>query len=275
MTISDWLRKATKQLKDVGIESPRLDAELLLAETIRKPRTYLHAHLDEELDPRRVDIAYARLDLRLDRVPLAYVVGYKEFYGRTFSVSPATLIPRPESEDLISVFLEIAANDIAEHKTLIDIGTGSGCLGITIKLERPDVSVILADISPQALAVAQKNADTLGVEVRMQEQDLLTGHVEPLDYIVANLPYVDESWQTSPELRHEPRQALFAKNDGLALIFALIEQAPRSLKPDGWLLLEADPEQHPAITQHATQYDFRPELARGYCLALRLIGTER
>ena len=128
MNISEWLRGATRQLKGIGIETARLDAELLLAETIRKPRTYLHAHLDEELDPRRVDIANARLDLRLDRVPLAYILGKKEFYGRTFVVSPQVLIPRPESEDLIDVFLEVSAEDIAPHSSLIDIGTGSGCL---------------------------------------------------------------------------------------------------------------------------------------------------
>ena len=105
MTISTWLKLATKQLKDTGITSARLDAELLLAETLRKPRTYLHAHLDEDIDPRRVDIANARLDLRLERVPLAYILGYKEFFGRKFRVTPAVLVPRPETEDLMTIFL--------------------------------------------------------------------------------------------------------------------------------------------------------------------------
>ena len=103
-TISFWLKNAAKSLKDAGIPSARLDAELILANTLRKNRTYLHAHLDEEIDPRRVDIANARLDLRLDRVPMAYILGYKEFYGRKFTVSPAVLVPRPESEDMISLF---------------------------------------------------------------------------------------------------------------------------------------------------------------------------
>ena len=162
MNISDWLRSATKRLKDIGIESPRLDAELILAETLRKPRTYLHAHLDEDIDPRRIDIAEARLDLRKDRVPIAYIIGHKEFYGREFHVTPSVLIPRPESEDIVTTFLDIAAGDIAENLKLLDVGTGSGCLGITLKLERPDISVTLSDISRQALVIAEKNADQLG-----------------------------------------------------------------------------------------------------------------
>lgn len=274
MNISNWLKNATKQLKDIGIESARLDAELILTETIRKNRTYLHAHLDEELDPRRIDIANARLELRKDRVPLAYIVGYKEFYGRNFTVSPQVLIPRPESEDMITLLLEITASDISANKSLIDVGTGSGCLGITAALERPGLSVILSDISSQALVVARSNADELGATVKTQEQSLLTGQIEPIDYILANLPYVDESWETSPEIQHEPRQALFAKNHGLELILQLIEQASFRLSPNGWMLLEADPKQHPSIIDHAQKHDFTHYKTLNYCLAFRLIGAK-
>ena len=107
MNIITWTRRASDTLANALIPSSLLDAELILAETLRKPRTYLHAHPEEEIDPRRVDIADARLSLRLDRVPLAYILGYKEFYGRKFFVSPAVLVPRPESEDMISLFLEM------------------------------------------------------------------------------------------------------------------------------------------------------------------------
>lgn len=270
MNISAWLKDATRQLKDIGIESARLDAELILAETLRKNRTYLHAHLDETIDPRRVDIAYARLELRLDRVPVAYIIGHKEFYGREFQVSPSVLIPRPESEDIITTFLELSAGDISGETLLIDIGTGSGCLGISIKLERPDISVALCDISHQALTVAQKNADLLKASVQLRYQDLLTGQVEPLDYIVANLPYVNREWQTSPETAHEPQLALFADNGGLKLIFDLIQQAPLHLKTGGYMLLEADPEQHAQITTFAESFGFVQQQILGYCLVLRL-----
>ncbi|OYX44207.1 protein-(glutamine-N5) methyltransferase, release factor-specific [Candidatus Saccharibacteria bacterium 32-49-12] len=275
MNISAWLKDATKQLKDIGIDSARLDAELILSETLRKPRTYLHAHLDETIDPRRIDIAYARLDLRKDRVPLAYIVGYKEFYGRKFSVSPNVLIPRPESEDMIDLLLEVTASDISDQRTLIDVGTGSGCLGITAKLERPGINVVLSDISPQALDVAQANAHSLGANITTQEQDLLFGQIEPVDYILANLPYVDESWSVSPELRHEPKKALFAKNGGLAMIFRLIEQAPLCLNDDGWLFIEADPEQHSQIITFASNYGFIYQKTRHYCVLLRRrVGAE-
>lgn len=275
MNISTWLRDATKQLKDIGIESARLDAELILAETVRKPRTYLHAHLDEDIDPRRTDIAYARLDLRKDRVPLAYILGHKEFYGREFQVSPAVLIPRPESEDVVTTLLELAAADIAGSTSIIDVGTGSGCLGISIKLERPDISVTLSDVSPQALAIAEKNAELLKASVKFIQQDLLTEQIEPLDYIVANLPYVDRTWPTSPELRHEPDAALYADNGGLKLIYRLIGQAPIHLRPGGYMLLEADPEQHQAITDEAKKFGFIWQQTVGYCLVLRLsIATE-
>ena len=198
-TITSWLTTATNTLKQADITSARLDAELILANTLRKNRTYLHAHLDEEIDPRRVDIAEARLSLRLDRVPLAYILGKKEFYGREFDVSPSVLVPRPESEEMINMLLKLAPQD-NQPRTLIDVGTGSGCLGITAALELPDNwHIVLSDISPKALSVAEKNAKKLGAKVFTQKQSLLLGQFEKLDCILANLPYVDKDWKnTSP-----------------------------------------------------------------------------
>ena len=108
-TVKDWIDDATRQLQHASIPSARLDAELLLAHTIRKPRTWLHAHTDDTLESRQVEIAQARLDLRLDRVPVAYIIGHKEFYGHTFKVTTATLIPRPESEILLELLEEARA----------------------------------------------------------------------------------------------------------------------------------------------------------------------
>ena len=273
MTISEWLKIATKSLKTANIPSARLDAELILANTLRKNRTYLHAHLDEEIDPRRFDIANARLDLRLDRVPIAYILGYKEFYGRRFTVSPSVLIPRPESEDLISLFLELTASEIAE-KVLIDVGTGSGCLGITAKLERSNLSVILSDISKPALNIAEKNANALNADVHIQQQSLLNGQLKPVDYIFANLPYVDKNWNVSPELQYEPEIALFAEDEGLKLILQLISQAPRCLTPEGLLFIEADPQQHNRIINEAVKNGFVKERVLNYILVLRFTGTQ-
>ena len=274
MIISEWLKIAAKSLKIANIPSARLDAELILANTLRKNRTYLHAHLDEEIDPRRFDIANARLDLRLDRVPIAYILGYKEFYGRRFTVYPSVLIPRPESEDLISLFLELTASEIAE-KVLIDVGTGSGCLGITAKLERSNLSVILSDISKPALNIAEKNANALNADVHIQQQSLLNGQLKPVDYIFANLPYVDENWDVSPELQYEPEIALFAEDEGLKLILQLISQAPKCLTPDGLLFIEADPQQHNRIIDEATKKGFIKERISNYILVLRFVGAQQ
>ena len=272
-TISFWLKNAAKSMKDTGIPSARLDAELILANTLRKNRTYLHAYLDEEIDPRRVDIANARLDLRLDRVPMAYILGYKEFYGRKFTVSPAVLVPRPESEDMISLFLDATAGEI-EQKVLIDVGTGSGCLGITAALERTNISVILSDISKDALRIAEKNADEHHARVKIQQQSLLNGQLEPVDYIFANLPYVDKDWEVSPELQYEPKIALFTEDGGLKLILDLIQQAPRCLTPNGQLFIEADPTQHERIIQAAAQ-NFKLAAIQRYIIVLRFIGSQR
>lgn len=272
-TIASWLTTATNTLKQADITSARLDAELILANTLRKNRTYLHAHLDEEIDPRRVDIADARLNLRLDRVPLAYILGCKEFYGRKFTVSPAVLVPRPESEEMITLFLALTAGEIAP-KTLIDVGTGSGCLGITAALERPSLRVILSDISPRAIKIAEKNASNLQARVTLQQQSLLSGQIEPVDYIFANLPYVDQSWEFSPELRHEPAEALFAADNGLRLIETLIEQVPRHLTADGLLFLEADPRQHQAILHKAKHHGLHKVEMRGFIIVLRPVSTK-
>lgn len=276
MNISTWLKHAAEHLKNAGITSAQLDAELLLANTLRKNRTYLHAHLDKDVDPRRVDIAEARLSLRLDRVPLAYILGKKEFYGREFDVSPSVLVPRPESEEMINMLLKLAPQD-NQPRTLIDVGTGSGCLGITAALELPDNwHIVLSDISPKALSVAEKNAKKLDAKVFTQKQSLLLGQFEKLDCILANLPYVDKDWKnTSPELRHEPPEALYAGEGGLKLIRELIQQAPKHMTNQGLLFIEADEEQHQTIVAFGNQNGFLHLETSGLIVALRFVGTER
>ena len=269
-TVRAWLDDATRQLEIANIPSARLDAELLLAHTIRKPRTWLHGHIDDTLDSRQLEIAQARLDLRLDRVPVAYIIGHKEFYGRTFKVTTATLIPRPESETLIELLTEALPKNerlIAERPLrLVDVGTGSGCLGITAKLQHPELDVTLTDVSRHALNVAEDNAETLHADVELIQSDLLTSYPFIADCIVANLPYVNPEWERSPETDHEPASALFALNNGLALIFELIVQTKEKLAVGGTLILEADPEQHDAIKKEAASYGLVLHEQRDYGL---------
>lgn len=262
MTIDSWLTNADAALRSAGIPTSRLDAEVILAHTLRQPRTYLHAHIEAQIEPRTREIADARLSMRCDRVPLAYIIGHKEFYGRLFRVTPATLIPRPETESIFELFNEYIASD--SPLTIIDVGTGTGCIGITLKLERPDCRVTLSDTSQAALAVAQKNAAYHHVDVECLKSNLLDAYTFTPDVIVANLPYVDPLWDTSPEVSHEPSEAIFAHHGGLALIYRLILQAEQRVAAGGYILLESDTRQHSAILDFAAAHGFLHRASRGY-----------
>ena len=262
-TVQAWLRDSAEMIANVGITSALLDAEIILAHTVRKPRTWLHAHGDELLSERELEIANARLRLRLDRTPIAYIVGHKEFYGRLFKVSPSVLIPRPESEAIITLLKQYGP----PAGRLIDVGTGSGCLGITAKLELPDLEVTLADNSRFALNGAYENAKYYGVNVKILRSNLLNDTFGLYRCIVANLPYVDASWQRSPETNYEPAEALFADNDGLVLIFKLIDQTQTALDQKGTLYLEADPRQHAKIIARAASKRLKHLATDGFCLA--------
>lgn len=275
MTIRGWTNVATKELRAAGIESALLDAEIILAHTIKCGRTYLHAHPDEEIDTRHLEIANARLDLRLDRVPIAYIIGHKEFYGRRFQVSPAVLVPRPESEEMITILKSLLPHAQPlpgmPTKRLVDIGSGSGCLGITAKLEFPELDVSLIDISKPAMAVAKKNAEALSADVQFFQSDLLAGYPYSPDIVLANLPYVDRSWEMqSPELEHEPADALYADQDGLAIISRCLSEVARRSKPGCILILEADPRQFDAIASMAHENGFKEHARHGFVISFLL-----
>lgn len=270
--INQWLHSATVQLAGAGIGSAKLDAEIILAHTIHQKRTFLHAHGEELLTLRQLEIADARLQLRLDRTPIAYILGHKEFYGRQFRTTPATLIPRPESETIITILKDLIAKNtpsISGTKRLIDVGTGTGCLGITAKLEIPELDVTLSDISRHALTIATFNAKKLRADVTTLQSNLLDEYPFQPHYITANLPYVDPSWERSPETNHEPPQALFANENGLHLIRLLIKQVSILPKNEMYILLEADPRQHARIIQLAKASGLTLERTDGFIVCLK------
>lgn len=276
MTIAEWLKYAANDLADAMLPSARLDAEIILSHTIKHPRTYLHAHDDEVISARDVEIADARIELRKDRVPVAYIIGHKEFYGRRFAVTPAVLIPRPESEELISQLKRLLPSTSAlpnvVRPRLVDVGTGCGCLGITAKLELPELDVALVDSNRHALNVAEKNASVLGAEVETFVSDLLAEYPYSPDIVIANLPYVDRSWDDlSPELANEPEEALFAEDGGLSVIKRCVEQVAGRAKPQAHLILEADPSQLDAIAAFAKPHGFKEISRSGYALTLQLV----
>ncbi len=261
MTIEDWLKDATVQLTRANISTARLDAELMLCHMLGVDRAWLIAHASDSLTmsalsqkggERRGGLKeYGELLLtrRMNRQPMAYLLGRKEFYGRDFMVSKDVLVPRPETEALIEL-----AKKYAFTGNVVDVGTGSGAIGITLWLELKNINLTLSDYSLEALEVAKKNAKKLKVKgAEFVESDLL-GSFEPtvsFDVIVANLPYVDKKWDRSPETKYEPAMALFANDGGLELIKQLIDDAPSRLAAGGYLLLEADPVQHYATIEHA------------------------
>jgi len=257
LAINDWLADATRQLVFAHIPSARLDSELILAHTLRKTRSYLHAHPEDILTDRAIEIANARLTLRIERVPVAYIIGHKEFYGHQFAVTTATLIPRPESEVLIELLKKVMprnASLLNDTVRLVDVGTGSGALGITAKLLYPELSVTLIDNSRHALKIADKNIRSLDANITIMQSNLLADYPFTANIIIANLPYVDPSWERSPETNHEPAEALFANNEGKALIYELLVQTQEKLVDGGSIILEADPEQHNDIINEAKQY---------------------
>lgn len=274
--LNQWLHDAAKRLAAVGIESARLDTEIILAHTLRKSRTYLHAHGEEILDPRHFEIVEARLRLRLDHTPIAYIIGHKEFYGRLFKVTPATLIPRPESETMIDLLKDTVTSAppslLKELLYLVDVGTGCGCLGITAKLELPKLEVTLTDISKYALNVAQANATALHGDVTLLHSNLLENYPFTPNIILANLPYVDPSWKRSPETAHEPSLALFAKEEGLELINKLLHQAKVRLAPHGHIFLEADPRQHKTIIETGKTLGFKKQTIKGFVIQLQKVS---
>ena len=280
-TVNDWLERATHELAKANIPTARLDAELMLCHMLGVDRTWLIAHGDDSLamsalsqkgGERRGGLKEygERLLLRrLRREPLAYLFGRKEFYGREFMVTKDVLVPRPETESVIDV-----TKALGLHGDILDVGTGSGAIGLTLWLELSEVVLTLSDISADALEVAKKNAKKLRVKpVQYVESDLLEHWAShdraPFDVIVANLPYVDMSWERSPETRHEPSLALFADDGGLEYIKRLIDQAPGALRDRGHLILEADPEQHDAIAIYGAG-SFTTLERRDYAIALQL-----
>ena len=202
-----------------------------------------------------------------------------DFYGREFVINSDVLIPRPETEMVVDAVLNLVGKPylagvkpgkavLPEDLTIMDVGTGSGCIAITLKLELPKATVIAADVSKKALTVASENAERLGAEIEFRQADLLDGIETQPDLVVANLPYVDENWDwiDKKALSKEPSLALYAEDGGLKLIFKLIDQvAERGIRH---LILEADPCQHERIEKYANKKGLTLRETRGFALYL-------
>jgi len=246
--LKDALTSAIHRLTAAHVGSPRMNAELLLMFTLGCDRAYLFAHPERELTTDEDSRYHEALSQRARGIPAQYITGHQEFWGMDFIVTPAVLIPRPETEHVIEAVLKL--NDGARASSpgyparIVDVGTGSGCIALALAKELPHAEIHATDISSPALEVARANAARHQLESRIHfhQTDLLQD-LDPLafDFVVSNPPYVGESEADQVQLevrKFEPRNAVFAGPTGLEVIERLIPQAHAALKPGGWLVIE-------------------------------------
>ncbi len=261
MNIETWLKQAKQQIASLDAE---LIATCLFAPTTAD-RSWLVAHREWRLPEAMVMQANWLLQRRKSGVPLAYILGSKEFYGRVFDVDPKVLIPRPETESLIDL---VKTLDLSKRPDFLEIGTGSGCIAITLALEYPQAHVVASDLSENELMVAERNDVRLEGRIELVQSDLLADfdfkeQSEHFDVLVANLPYVNKDWDwlDLKSLQFEPSTALFALgNNGLSIYQRLLREINHYGGADGlWLdymVLEADPCQHRQLIKMAEKAGF-------------------
>jgi len=288
MRSGEALAQAAIQLKHDGVESPRFDAELLLAHVLDANRAAVLAHPDRRLTPKQLTRFRNLVARRAGREPLAYIVGHREFYDLDFVVDARVLIPRPETELLVELALQLARDPGRRWPSplsIVDVGVGSGAIAVTLAVHLPEATVYALDDSADALAVTAENARRCGVADRVHclQGDLLSplfegGQPEPPALITANLPYVaTDEWQAlPPEIRdHEPRAALDGGPDGLDAIRRLLAMASH-LRAGGAILLEIGASQGTVVTalarQHFAQATVR--LVQDYAGLDRLVVVE-
>ena len=240
MQVREALKYGVERLTASSVGSPRMNAEVLLMFTLACDRAYLFAHPERDLT-RDEQLRYEEsLSERAAGKPSQYITGHQEFWGMDFIVSPAVLVPRPETEHVIEVVLPLARE--LKHPRIVDVGTGSGCIALALAKELPDAEIHATDISEPVLEIARANAARLGLQAQVQfhHSDLLIESAPAtMDFVVSNPPYVGDSEQVDREVfEHEPRSAVFAGTTGAEVFERLIPQARERLKPHGWLVLE-------------------------------------
>lgn len=255
MTPSSTIAEVLAQARQAGLD--RLDAQLLVGHVLQRPRSWLIAHDDAALTASQDTAVRALIKRRAGGEPLAYLTGEKEFHGLLLQVSPAVLIPRPDTETLVDWALTLMP---ANHSLdVLDMGTGSGAIALALKHRRPAARVAALDLSGDALAVAGSNATRLGLALRLLQSDWwqALGAAERFDLIVSNPPYIASHDVHLPALRHEPELALTPGGDGMDALRQIIGGAPRHLRPSGWLLLEHGHDQSERVRDLLRAHGFR------------------
>lgn len=252
-TTSQWLTRATKKLETAGIGTARLDCLVLLEDIVGKDRAYLLAHPETELSAAQAQKLNTLLTRRACHEPLAYIREKTEFYGREFFINHSVLEPRPETETMIELLKKLL---LPQGAVLVDIGTGSGAIAITAALELSNVSVMAVDIDPHCLEVARSNAERLNAHVAFQESNLLASLTSSSDVILANLPYVPDTYHINEAAMEEPRIAIFGGPDGLDLYRKMFDQIDALQKKPQYILTESIPFQHHGLATIARKHGY-------------------
>ena len=250
MTVLEVLKLASDHFQKRGSDSARLDAEVLLAHSLGLRRLDLYLKFDRPLSEPEVGRYRELVAKRAKGEPVAYLVGHKEFMGLDFLVTPAVLIPNPDTEVLVQRAVELA-REAGRPFRVADVGTGSGCIAIAIAHYAPSVEVVASDLAAEALEVAARNvaAHNLGDRVQLVCGDLTAALTGEYDLVCANLPYVAADAKLAPEVVAQPAGALYAEDHGSALVTRLLEETPSRLKAGGRVLAELDP----SITSDAVE----------------------
>jgi len=214
LTINDWLSKSEKILKANKINSSRLDCLILLEFVLNKSRVHVLSETNQKLDNKDIIKLDKCIHLRKNHLPIAYITNSIDFFRRNFYINQNVLIPRPETEEIISQALKLNLSNVMN---IADIGCGSGCIGITLALELPEKNVDLYDIDDQAIGVAVKNCSNHNLKLNTYKSDLLLNMKSDYDLIVCNLPYVPNNLDVSDEVKSEPKIAVFSGHDGMKL----------------------------------------------------------
>jgi release factor glutamine methyltransferase len=246
MTVKSFLAEAIKDLQDAGIDTARLDCLVLLEDILGIDRAQLLAHADRVLMTDEIAKLNKKVMQRSRHLPLSYIRNQAEFYGRTFYVNRHVLVPRPESEAIIEL---LKTCQLPTEPFIADIGTGSGCLGITAALEITHAHIHLYDIDEDTLAIAKRNARAHNIRAQFYHSDLLAMHGGPYDVMLANLPYVPDNYPINKAASHEPQLALFAGADGLDLYRKFWQQIAD--RQPTYIITESLPEQHEPLIELA------------------------
>ena len=251
VTSGNWLKSASHRLERSGIGSAHLDALIILEDCLKQDRDILLAHPEQILKASQVQSLDKQLEQRAKHIPLAYIRHKSEFYGRSFYVDKRVLEPRPETETMIDLFKQLPIDNKA---VIADVGTGSGCIGLTIKMEYPLMKIDLYDNDSDALDVARLNAKRFNLTINCYKGDLLKPDHRPYQIVLANLPYVPNGHSINAAALIEPQKAIFGGSDGLDIYRHLWQQISTFSWQPSYVLTEALPFQHDKIAGFAFQH---------------------